>query len=119
MKTVSAELIGARISLKHSIILCKKLKGMKLNKAKRFLQNLIDKKESIDGKYYTKASRILLKLLESGEANATQKNLNVEKLYIQLAKADKGRKFIRPKSRFKFRGREAKVTNLKIVLGER
>jgi large subunit ribosomal protein L22 len=109
----------ARISLKHSVILCKKLKGKKLSKAKTFLQNLIEKKESIDGKYYTKASSEILKLLENVEANAKQKNMNVERLFISKIKADKGFTFILPKSKAKFRGRRGKVTNLEVVVEER
>ena len=119
MKTVTTKSIGARISLKHSIVLCRKLKGLKLEKAKKLLEDLIKKKVSIDGKYYLNASKTLLKLLNSAEANAKQKNLNLEKLFIKSAKADKGRKFVRPKSRFKFRGRKAKMTNLEIILEER
>jgi len=109
----------ARISLKHSVILCKKLKGKKLSKAKTFLQNLIEKKESIDGKYYTKASSEILKLLENVEANAKQKNMNIERLFISKIKADKGFTFILPKSKAKFRGRRGKVTNLEVVVEER
>lgn len=109
----------ARISLKHSVILCKKLKGKKLSRAKSFLQNLIDKKESIDGKYYTKASSEMLKLLECVEANSKQKNMNVERLFISRIKADKGFTFLLPKSKAKFRGRRGKVTNLEVVVKER
>jgi len=109
----------ARISLKHSVILCKKLKGKKLSKAKSFLQNLIDKKESIEGKYYTKASNEILKLLKDAEANAKQKNMNEERLFIKRMKADKGFTFLLPKSKAKFRGRRGKVTNLEVVVEER
>ena len=119
MKEATAKLIGARVSLKHSLVLCKKISGLKLGKAKKFLEDLIEKKVSIDGKYYTKASETLLDLLKSAEANAKQKGLNLERVFIKVAKADKGRRLILPKSRFKFRGRKAKVTNLKIVLEER
>jgi large subunit ribosomal protein L22 len=109
----------ARVSLKHCIILCKAIRGKRVINAKKLLQNLIDKKESIDGKYYTKASKHLLELLESAEANAKQKGINEEKIFVKVAKADKGYTFILPKSRAKFRGRKAKVTNLEIVVSER
>lgn len=60
----------------------------------------------------------ILEILENAEANAKQKNLNLEKLFI-FPKADKGFRLITPKSRAKFRGREAKVTNIEIILRER
>jgi len=109
----------ARISLKHSTLLCKKLKGKKLSKAKSFLERLIEKKESVDGKYYTKASSEILKLLNNVEANAKQKNMDVERLFISRIKADKGFTFVLPKSKAKFRGRRGKVTNLEVVVEER
>jgi len=60
-----------------------------------------------------------LEILSYAEANANVKGLNTERLYVKSAKADKGRTFIRPKTRFKSRGRRAKSTNLKIILEER
>ncbi|MEM5882919.1 MAG: uL22 family ribosomal protein [Candidatus Aenigmatarchaeota archaeon] len=119
MKTASAILEDARISLKHSTIICKEIKNKKVDKAKKFLEMLIDKKISLDGKYYTKAAKQILEILKSAEANAKVKNLNPEKLFVKIAKADKGRVFIRPKSRWRFRGRKAKVTRIEIILGER
>jgi ribosomal protein L22 len=110
---------NARISLKHAIILCKAIRKKKLEKAKNFLQNLIDKKVSLGKKYYTKAAKQILEVLENAEANAKNKNLNPEKLFVESARASKGEKFIRPKSRAKFRGRKAKSTNIEIILGER
>jgi large subunit ribosomal protein L22 len=109
----------ARISLKHSVILCKRIKGAKLNRAKKFLQNLIDKKENIDGKYYTKASKQILNLLEDAGTNAKQKGMDEDKLFVKTAKADKGFTFVLPKTRAKFRGRRGKVTNLTVVVEER
>jgi len=92
---------------------------MKLEKAKKFLQDLIDEKVNIECKYFTKASKKFLELLNTAEANSKQKNLNLEKLFIKAIKVNKGEKFVRPKSRFKYRGREAKSTNIEIVLEER
>jgi large subunit ribosomal protein L22 len=110
---------NARISLKHALAICRAIRKKKLDKAKKFLQNLIEKKVSLNKKYYTKAAKQILKILESAEANAKNKNLNPEKLFVENARASKGEKFIRPKSRAKFRGRKAKSTNIEIILGER
>lgn len=119
MKTVSAKAESARISLKHSLVLCRELKGKKLEKAKRLLEDLTGRKRSLNGKYYTNASKKLLEILKSAEANAIYKNLDAERLFVKSAKADKGRTFIRPKTRWKSRGRRAKSTNIKIVVEER
>ncbi|MEM5834376.1 MAG: uL22 family ribosomal protein [Candidatus Aenigmatarchaeota archaeon] len=119
MKTASALLEDARVSLEHCVIICRELKNKKVGEAKKFLEMLIDKKISLNGKYYTKAAKQILEILKSAEANAKVKNLNQEKLFIKVAKADKGRVFIRPKSRWRFRGRKAKVTRIEIILGER
>lgn len=116
---ISAKLVGAPVSLKQSMELCSAISGKKVSSAKRFLNNLLLQKESLDGKYFSTATRTLLELLESGEANARQKNMAIEKLFVKMAKADKGQKFIRPRSRFKFRGKQAKITNLTITLEER
>ncbi len=115
----SAKLTDARISFKDSIVVSHELKGLKLDRAKQLLKGLVDEKASIDGKYYTTATKKFLEVLESAEANAKQKNLSTEKMFVKIAKADKARKFVRPKSRFKFRGREAKGANITIVLEER
>jgi len=117
MKSASASISNARISFKHSVILCKEIRGKNVEKAKRFLQNLIDEKESLDGKYYTNASKKFLEIIKNAEENAKVKNLDVEKLFIKTAKADKGERFVRPKTRWGLRGREAKSSNIKIVLG--
>ncbi len=117
-KTASAYARGARISFKNSIIICKTIKGLKLEKAKQLLQNLIEQKTSLNGKYYTNTCKKILEILQNAEANAKQKNLDTEHLFIKLAKADKGPKLITPK-KMKFRGRQAKVTNIEIILEER
>lgn len=119
MTSASARLDDARISLKHSVAVCKEIRNKKLEWAKNFLENLIDKKISLEGKYHTNAAKQILKILESAEANARVKNLNPGKLFVKSAKADKGEVFVKPKSRWRFRGRKAKVTRIEIELEER
>jgi ribosomal protein L22 len=116
---ISSKLSDARISFKSSLILSRELKGKRVGSAKQFLDGLINQTTNIDGKHYTTVAKTFLQLLKSAEANARQKNLDTEKLFVKIAKTDKARKFVRPKSRFKFRGREAKTANIEIVLEER
>ncbi len=119
MKTASARLDDARISLKHSIALCKELRGKRLDKAKSFLENMINNKTSIEGKHYTNASKKILEILKNAEANAASKGMNIEKTFVNSIKADQSFKFVKPKSRYRMRGRKAKIAKISVVLGER
>jgi len=119
MKTASSKLFGARISLKHSLVLCKELKGKKLEKARKFLQDLQERKTSIKGKYYTKASEKFLEMFKTLEANAKQKGLNIERIYIKRIKADKGLGVYRPRSLWHLRRQKARSSNITIEVEER
>lgn len=118
-KTSSARVDAAKISFKHAMVLCKELRKKRVAKAKELLEDLIGRKRSLGGKHYTNASKDLLDVLKSAESNAMAKGLDTDRLFITVAKADKGRTFIRPKSRFKSRGRRMKSTNIEIILEER
>jgi len=115
----STKVSGEKISFKKSMELCRQLKGKSTSSAENFLQNLIDEKQSFNRKFYTKTAKGFLSLLKSAEANAKQKNMDTNKLFIRNIRSDKGEKFVRPKSKAKFRGRVAKITNLQIILEER
>jgi ribosomal protein L22 len=119
MKTATAKLSDAKISPLKSVLLLNKIRNKHLDYVKNFLNNLIDEKSSVGGKHYTKTAMVLLSFLESAEANAKQKNMNIEKLVIKTITADKGEKNPRGRSRWRLRGRKAKSTNIKVVLEER
>lgn len=106
-----------RISRKSSVIVCKKLNSMKLEKSKSFLQNLINEKEALNGKYYTNVANEMLRLLASAEANAEAKGLDINRLHV-FASAHKGFTFWRPRN-WKQRRTKRKMTNMQIVLEER
>ena len=118
MKVALARTRNSRISLKHAIQICKFLENKRLHKAKSFLENVLNGKESFKGKYYTNATKEFLSLLKAVEANAKKKGLNVEKLFIKMIKADKGETLRLPK-RAKFVPRRAKTTNLTVMVEER
>ncbi len=119
MKEARAIVKNAKVSLKKAVVVCKRLKNLNLKKAERFLNELLEQKKSIDGKYYTNVVKVLLKLLKSAKANAERKGMNVDKLYIKVIKADKGETFIRPLPKAKFQPRKAKQTHITVILGER
>jgi len=118
-RTTRAKFENARISLKHSVIVCKELKNKKLERAEKILENLIDKRVSLNGKYYTNTAKKILEILRNAETNARFKGFDLEKTFVKNIKVDKGFTFIRPKSRWRFRGRRAKSTNLEIIVEER
>jgi ribosomal protein L22 len=110
---------SARISFKQSIVICKEIRGKSVAKAKQFLENLIDKKVDIKGRHHPTAAKHILQILETAVANAKVKKMNEEKLFVKVAKADIGDRFIKPKSRWGMRGRRTKSSNILIELGER
>jgi ribosomal protein L22 len=119
MKTATASRPLARVSLKDSVLIFKNIRNKPIKKAKAFLNDLINQKRSIEGKFYTKASKEILSLIEEAESNAESLGLDTERLFIKEAVASKSFRFFLPKSRWSHRGRKAKICQLKITLEER
>ena len=115
-KTVSASETNARVSRKDSLIIAKELRGKRADLARQLLVDLVSKSRSLKGKYYTNSSKKLLEVLDSAIANSIQKNMDIEKLFVKSIKADKGRVFMRPRSRTKRRGEQIKAANILVVL---
>lgn len=118
-KTATASRPIARVSLKDSVKIFKNIRNKPVKKAKTFLDNLINKKSNIDGKYYTNASKEIMSLLEEVESNAELRGLDTEKLFIKEAIASKSLSYMLPKSRWSHRGKRAKLCQLKITVEER
>ncbi len=95
------------VSPKHAVEVCRAIKGMKLDRAKEYLQAVVDKKRPVpfkrhrkklahrrgaggSGRFPEKAARAILKVLGNAEANASYKGLDAEKLRIVHASANKG-----------------------------
>ena len=108
---------GLAISRKSSVTVCRKVTGMRSDKAKQLLNNMINQKQSLEGKFYTNTSKEIFELIESGEKNAENKGLDTEKLHVH-ASAHKGFGFFRLRG-WKRRRERKKVTNLQIVLVQR
>jgi ribosomal protein L22 len=90
---------------------------MNLEKAKNLLANLVSEKHSLDGKYYTNASKEILSLLKSAESNAETKGLDTARLQVH-ASSHQGFRFMRPR-RLKMRRTMKKISNVQVVLVER
>jgi len=102
------------VSLKTSQVLCRKITGMNLEKAKGVMEELISEKRSLDGRYYTKTSKEMLSLLKSAESNAEVKGLDTSRLNVQ-ASSHTGFTFMRPR-RLKMRRTRRKITNIQVLL---
>ncbi|MFH1544540.1 MAG: 50S ribosomal protein L22 [archaeon] len=140
-KIAKAILSNARCSLKYSTEFARELKGMKVSRAEKFFQNVIDKKEFLplrrynkkvahrkgrsisftkSGRYPKNTAKIMLKLLESAKANADYKGLNSENLLIIHFFASKGFSRVSHQSKGHISGkrRKRKSTHLEIVVAE-
>jgi len=98
--------INVGISLKQAIEICKFIKHKKVSDAKKILNDSINEKKAIPytrfnkdtghkkgigpGKYPNKASKEILSLLETAEANAQFKGLNTGNLVISHICSQKG-----------------------------
>jgi large subunit ribosomal protein L22 len=99
-----------RIKPKIAREICHSIKGMKLEEAKTFLNDVIDKKRAVPyyryrgktphrkgllghdaGRYPEKAAGEILKILDSVEANAEFKGLYADRLRIVHMAAHRGR----------------------------
>ncbi|MBS3152344.1 50S ribosomal protein L22 [Candidatus Woesearchaeota archaeon] len=106
INTASLNVKGLPISTKMSVEICNLIRNKSLLSARRILQDVVTMKRPIPirrfnadlahkpgmaaGRYPISASKVFLGLLDSVEANAENKGLNVNNLLVVFAKADKG-----------------------------
>jgi large subunit ribosomal protein L22 len=110
-KTVKASAREIRVSHKAAREVCKTIKGMMLTQAKKYLQDVMDKRKAVPYKRYTKklghhhgltkafvgrypikTAKYVLRLLEGAEANAENKGLDTDRMRIIHAAASQGMK---------------------------
>lgn len=119
MKTATARDTNSKVSSKHSLIVCRKIRGMKTDKAKKFLEDVLNEKRSLDGKYYTNTVEKYLEILKAAVANAKEKNLAADRLFVRNAISNRGEEQYRARTRWRLRGRKGRSTNIEIILEER
>jgi len=128
-----------RISPKHAREVCKTIKGMRLYQAKRYLTQVVAKKQPVPfrrfvkklghrhgmqkamvGKYPVKAATEILRVLESAEGNAEFKGLDVERLRVIHASAYAGFKMKRtiPRAFGRSSPKNKSLTHVEIALEE-
>ncbi len=119
------------ISTKQAIEISNFIRGKSIKKSKILLQNVLDKKIAVPfrrfnmdvghkssigpGRYPQKSTREIMKLLDSLEANAQNKGLDINKLYIKTIIPNKAS---RPFHFGRKRGIKMKRTHIDIIASE-
>jgi len=127
---VKAQIVNAPISLKVSVVMSSFLKGKSTEKAKSYLEDVINEKKAIPfsrfnkdrghkrgigpGRYPKKASKYFISLIKAAEANASLKGLN-SNLIITNIISNKGNVGYHYGRR---RGLKTKATHLQIYVEE-
>ena len=101
------------ISTKQSVEVCSFIRGINIEKARRLLNQVLDKKIAVpfkrynkdmphkrgkiaSGRYPIKTISEILNVLNTAQANAENKGLDSKNLFIKNIKADKGAKNFHP-----------------------
>ncbi|QIW23287.1 50S ribosomal protein L22 [Sulfolobus sp. S-194] len=141
-KLAKAVIKNVPASIRDLYNVCKAIRGMKLNDAKQFLNNVLEEKEALpfwkhshgashrsnispkwkvkSGRYPKKAIRYVLKVLENAENNANSKGLDLENVKIVHIAAHKGivlkrympRAFGRSTRKYRY------TSHIEVILGE-
>ncbi len=125
------------LSLKDSVNICRALKGMRLEDAKDYLEDVIKKKRAVPyfryldsishrkgmgpGRYPVKEAKYILKVLVNAEANAEDKELDTDSLFIMHIAAHKGEVYKRYTPRAMGRSTEIRRdrVHIEVILEER
>ncbi|MEJ5327767.1 MAG: 50S ribosomal protein L22 [Candidatus Bathyarchaeia archaeon] len=139
-KTAKASGRELRVSHKASREVCRTIKGMMLANAKAYLKAVVAKKKAVPfkrykkklghragltkayaGRYPVKAAEQILRVIESAEANAENKGLDVDRLRILHAAAYPGVKIKRymPRAHGRASPKYETTTHIEIVLEEK
>jgi len=134
----SAKAFGYELhcSKKDSMNIAYAIRGMKINEAKKFLQDIIDLKRPIKsvyhkrkihhqkhigpGSYPQKAAKYMLKTLENAENNAEYKGFDVENMKISHVSAYGGRvlKAMMPRAHGRATNKYEETSDIEIIIEE-
>ena len=106
------------ISQLNAVKVCRTINRKKFSDAKKILENLLNEKISLKGKYFTKTSREILKLLIQLENNARGKKLDPDQLFLFIS-AHKGPTLHRARRRWRKFGSKLKICNIQAVLSDK
>ncbi len=135
-KTAKAYGYELHCSQKDSMNLAYAIKGMKSEKAKQYLQEIVDMKRALPtvfhngkrshktgmgpGSYPKKTAQYVLKILENAENNAEYKGFDIENMKIIHISAYQGRtvKGIMPRAHGRATDKNKITTNIEIIIEE-
>jgi len=135
-KTAKAYGFEVRCSRKDSMNLAYAIKGMKIEDAKKYLQEIIDMKRALPavfhkrkiahkkiigpGSYPQKAAKYMLKTLENAENNAEYKGFDVDNMKISHIATYGGRviKGMMPRAHGRSSDKNTRTTNIEIIIEE-
>jgi large subunit ribosomal protein L22 len=139
-KTAKASGREIRVSHKAAREVCRTIKGMTLTNAKKYLNDVIEKRKPVpfrrhkkklghrhgvekafSGRYPVKTAQQVLRIVEGAEANAENKGLDLDRLRIHHAVAYPGIKIKRytPRAHGRSSPRFETTTHIEIVLDEK
>ncbi|MDK2463544.1 MAG: 50S ribosomal protein L22 [Candidatus Korarchaeota archaeon] len=137
---VKASARDLRVSFKEMVELVRELRGKSLEDARRILEDVISLRRPVPfkrykkgvghrrqlqgwkaGRYPVKAAKLVMKLLKSAEANAEQKGLDTERLFIRHIAAQQGPKLRRffPRAFGRATPKVEQLVHVEVVLEER
>jgi large subunit ribosomal protein L22 len=135
-KTAKAYGYELHCSKKDSLNLARAIRGMKIEDAKNYLQEIADMKKPLPaifhnkkrahqksigpGSYPQKAAKYMLKTLKNAENNAEYKGFDVENMKISHISAYGGRVIegIMPRAHGRATAKNRKTTNIEIIIEE-
>jgi len=106
------------ISLKNAVKVCRAINRKKFADAKIILEGLLNKKISLNGKYFTKATKEVSKILNQLESNARNKKLDTDSLFIFIS-AHQGPTLHRARRRWRKFGSKLKICYIQAVLSDK
>ncbi len=131
-KTARAVGVNLDVSFKQSIEICNNIRGKTITRAKALLEDVITMVRPMKftrfvnglghkrghmgpARYPQKASKAILNIINSAQANAQHKGLSTTDLVLSQACAQKGSNQYKAG---RHRGRQAKRTHIEIILAE-
>lgn len=103
------------ISQLNAVKVCKAINRKKFGDAKKILEEMLKEKTSLRGKYFTKTTEEILKLLNQLEKNARNKNIEANNLFLFIS-AHKGPTLHRARRRWRKFGSRLKICHIQAVL---
>jgi large subunit ribosomal protein L22 len=133
-KTAKAYGKEINMSPKKANEVCYAVRGMKVDKALAYLEQVVKKKAfvpfrrynkkvghragGVPGRYPVKAAKKIIELIKNAKANAVHKGLNDEKLKIEHITAYKSTTWQRGKPKGKMKTHNIDLTNVEVILRE-